>query len=326
LLFVFLATETALSCNRDTASPTTHASATQALAAGIPSVATNSSASETFRPAAKRIIAIGDLHGDLRAAIDSFRLAALLDDTEKWIGGSTVVVQTGDVLDRGDTERPLLDWFDKIAAQAVAAGGAVYRLNGNHEVMNVAGDLRYVSAAGFTAFNDALSGPHPDSVEAMPERARGRLLSFLPGRPWAKKLSVLPVVLVVGDNVFAHGGLRPAHVDYGIARINAEVSAWMRGDAALPRSLESDESPYWLRDYGDDVTVEECAALELVLTRLKAARLVIGHTPQKGGITFACAGKVARIDVGLSSDYGGRAATVLEIQDGKVGVLDAAKR
>jgi hypothetical protein len=278
--------------------------------------------SEFLRPAPGRVIAIGDLHGDLNAAVNAFRLAGVIDETEKWVGGNTVVVQTGDVLDRGNHERPLLDWLDKIEARAKAAGGALYRLNGNHEIMNVAGDLRYVTDSGFADFADQAAGPFPPALNSVPERARGRMLAFLPGRPWAKKLSNYPVVLVVNDSVFAHGGVRPSHVDYGIDRMNAEVSAWMRGETKLPHALEGDDMPYWIRDYGEEVSQESCAALDQALSRLSAVRLVIGHTPQKSGISFACGGKVARIDVGLSSHYGNHPATVLEIREGKMRVLE----
>jgi hypothetical protein len=271
-----------------------------------------------------RIVAIGDLHGDLRAAIGTFKLANVLDATEQWIGGNSVVVQTGDVLDRGDEERPLLEWLDKIAARARAGGGELIRLNGNHEVMNVTGDLRYVSGSGFADFANEVVTPVPPAIASVPERARGRMMAFLPGGTWAKKLSAYPVVIVVNDTVFAHGGVRPSHVDYGIDRMNAEISAWMRGEAALSQALAAEDSPFWIRDYGDDVSEASCAALDLVLKRLSAARLVVGHTPQKHGISFACDGKVARIDVGLSAHYGNRAPTVLEIHQGKVKVLDGA--
>jgi hypothetical protein len=271
-----------------------------------------------------RIVAIGDLHGDLKAAMGAFKLAKVIDATEKWIGGNSVVVQTGDVLDRGDEERALLDWLDKIAERAHANGGELMRLNGNHEVMNVAGDLRYVSASGFADFAAEMTSPIPPSLASVPERARGRMMAFLPGGSWAKRLSRFPVVLVVNDTVFAHGGVRPSHVDYGIDRMNAEIAAWMNGEAALPQALASEDSPFWIRDYGDDVSAASCAALDVVLKRLSAARLVVGHTPQKHGISFACGDKVVRIDVGLSSYYGNRAPTVLEIQAGKVTVLDGA--
>ena len=52
-----------------------------------------------------------------------------------------------------------------------------------------------------------------------------------PGGPIARDLALNPTVLVVNDTAFAHGGLLPIHVEYGVARINAEVACWMRGDA-----------------------------------------------------------------------------------------------
>jgi hypothetical protein len=84
-------------------------------------------------------VAIGDLHGDLAAARAALRLAGAIDERDLWIGGPLVVVQTGDVLDRGDDERALLAWLDRVAAAARAAGGALHRLVGNHEVLNVQG-------------------------------------------------------------------------------------------------------------------------------------------------------------------------------------------
>lgn len=83
-------------------------------------------------PAAKRVIAIGDLHGDLDKAKESFRIGGLIDDHDQWIGGKTVVVQVGDLLDRGDREVELLYWLERIAKKAKQHGGAVHVINGNH--------------------------------------------------------------------------------------------------------------------------------------------------------------------------------------------------
>ena len=44
-------------------------------------------------PAAPRLVAVGDLHGDLQAAQRAFRLAGLVDEDGHWRGGSTVCVQ-----------------------------------------------------------------------------------------------------------------------------------------------------------------------------------------------------------------------------------------
>jgi hypothetical protein len=222
-------------------------------------------------------------------------------------------VQTGDILDRGDDERPLLVWLERLAEQAKAAGGALYWVQGNHEVMNVATDFRYVSEAGLRAFADEGQG------------TRGRLNAFHPGGPWANRLAAHPVVLQVNDSVFVHGGLLPQHLRYGLPRLNAEMSAWMRGTGPLGPLLSSDEAPYWDRTYGSTVSPEDCRALDDILARLSAKRLVVGHTPQKGGISFACDGHVARVDVGLSAAYGHHPAQVLEISNGTMNVLTETK-
>jgi hypothetical protein len=271
-----------------------------------------------------RVVAIGDLHGDLAAARRAFRCAKVIDEDDRWIGGHSVVVQTGDILDRGNEERALVEWLDRLAEQAKAAGGALYQVQGNHEVMNVALDFRYVSEAGFSAFADFSQGPVASRGQELADQQRGRLNAFRPGGPWAIRLAAHPVVLQVNDSVFVHGGLLPQHLRYGIARINADLSAWMRGSGPLGPMLSSDDAPYWVRTYGHAVTPEDCHALDDILARLSAKRLVVGHTPQKGGISFACSGRVARIDVGLSAAYGNHPPQVLEISAGTMKVLTEA--
>ena len=196
-------------------------------------------------PAAPRVIAVGDVHGDLTALRRCLRLAGVIDDEDRWSGGDAVVVQVGDVLDRGDQERATLHYLDDLHGSAQQVGGAVYRLLGNHEVMNVDGDFRYVTAGGFaefqrrdrelagTAIRDAyravLSPREREHIRRMPRPMRDRATALAPGAPTACKLADRGVlVLVVGDTLFVHGGLRPEHVAYGLERLNAETAAWMR--------------------------------------------------------------------------------------------------
>jgi len=40
-----------------------------------------------------------------------------------------------------------------------------------------------------------------------------------------------PTVLQVGSTLFAHGGVLPHHVEYGLERINGETRQWLMGPA-----------------------------------------------------------------------------------------------
>ena len=91
-----------------------------------------------------RIIAIGDVHGDYEQFVKLLRSAGLIDDNEDWAGGRTHLVQTGDVPDRGAATRKVMDLLMKLEKQANKAKGYVHALIGNHEAMNMYGDLRYV--------------------------------------------------------------------------------------------------------------------------------------------------------------------------------------
>ena len=102
-----------------------------------------------------RIVAVGDVHGDLPAFKAILAQAGLIDDAGGWAGGSTVLVQTGDLIDRGPSMRSVFDFVMSLEKSAAAAGGRVIPLLGNHEVMNITGDLRYVAPASYAEFADA---------------------------------------------------------------------------------------------------------------------------------------------------------------------------
>jgi hypothetical protein len=279
----------------------------------------------TRHPGGPRIVAIGDLHGDLDAARAALRLAGAIDARDRWSGGTLVVVQTGDQLDRGDDERAILELFARLAKEARAAGGAFLALNGNHETMNVQGDFRYVTSAGFRGWT-GVAPASPLSSRAGPvERARAS--AFLPGGAYAQVLAERDVVAVVGDSVFAHGGVLPEHVAYGLDRLNHEVRAWMTGQRAIePELIAGERAPGWTRVYGaGEPSALVCAELERVLAALGAKRLVVGHTIQPSGINAACDGKVYRIDVGMARYYGDNPIQALEIGDGGVKILSSPR-
>lgn len=276
-------------------------------------------------PGAERIVAIGDLHGDISATKQVLSLAGALGESGDWVGGELVVVQTGDQLDRGDDERGILDLLESLAAQAQDAGGRLIVLNGNHETMNALGDFRYVTPGALGDFEGLQ--PRSKYAQRAPEPYQDRAQAFLPGGAMALRLAERPVIAQVGETLFVHGGLLPEHVEYGIPRINREVSAFLRGGATPPKAMTDPEGPLWTRAYGEGtLPAHVCSALDRVLQATGARRLVIGHTVQQEGISSACGERVFRIDVGLSSYYGGREVQALEIRPGGVRILSAPKK
>jgi hypothetical protein len=276
----------------------------------------------TRYPNPQRIVALGDLHGDLAATRSALTLAGAIDESDQWIGDKLVVVQTGDQLDRGGDELEILSLFEDLRVQAQAAGGDVHVLNGNHELMNVALDLRYVTLEGFLDF---LPTP-PKSGEAVTPQAvvfgvRERIKAFRPGGPIALRLANRNVIAIVGETVFVHGGVLPHVVDHGVERLNQESRDWLQKEITYPPEiLLASDGPVWSRHYSDEPDEKDCQLLQETLDRLGARRMVVGHTVQKGTISSACGERVWRIDVGMAAHYGG-APAVLEVSSGKVNVL-----
>jgi len=283
----------------------------------------------------QRIVAFGDVHGDLEAARSALRLAGAIDEQGRWIGGDLIVVQTGDQLDLGDQEQAILDLFERLRIESEAAGGAFHALLGNHELMNARGDLRYVTDEGFADFMDTVEYEPGDSLEVWDRSSgtfrsailsdfepqqRARMAAFMPGGPYAELLAHRQVIGRVGNNIFVHGGVLPEHVAYGIDEINRSAQVWLRGEGDLPPVLSGPESPQWTRLYSDDPDSLACEVLEEALAALDAKRIVMGHTIQESGITSTCDQQAWRIDVGMSAYYAG-SVEVLEIVGDSVRVL-----
>jgi hypothetical protein len=227
---------------------------------------------------AQRIVAVGDLHGDYDAWIAIARDAGLVDARDRWAGGSTILVQTGDIVDRGPDSLKIIRHLQKLQAEAPAAGGNVVVLVGNHEAMNVTGDLRYVDPGEYAAFrNRGSEGLREAAWEAnaaaytaaykakQPEMSdkdiRAAWFAATPlgkvehQRAWApdgeigRWVVTLPAVVKVGDSLFAHGGLSAPYTAMGgLDEINRRVSAALKARETSYSSIINDPlGPLWYR-------------------------------------------------------------------------------
>jgi len=274
-----------------------------------------------------RVVALGDIHGDLAVTRQVLRLAGAIDEEDRWIGQDLVVVQTGDQIDRGPDDPDIIDFFERLEKEAQTAGGAVHSLLGNHEIWNVSGAFVSVIREGFEDFASTDTSDLPAALkQRFPRFAWGRLAAFAPGGPYARKLADRPVVLMVDDSIFVHGGVDMEHVNYGLESINAEARAWMLGEReAEPDTLHrrgwKDSSPTYLRRFSwGSPKEEDCGEVTRVLEAMGAKRMVMGHTIQDDGINSTCEQKVWRIDVGLAAAYEGP-VQALEIQGDQVRIL-----
>ncbi len=129
---------------------------------------------------AGRVVAVGDIHGAYTEFVSVLQRAGLIDKDTNWSGGDTTFVQNGDVLDRGPDSRKALDLLIKLQQQAPLQHGRVITLLGNHEAMDMTGDLRYVSAAEYQAYATPQS-------EAVREKAYQDYRKFLAGHQGAPK-------------------------------------------------------------------------------------------------------------------------------------------
>jgi len=270
-----------------------------------------------------RVVVIGDLHADINAAREAFQLAGAVDESDSWVGGNMVIVQTGDIIGRSHDDREVLDFVLSVRDEAKAAGGQVHILIGNHEVFGAELELEWVSDNAYAAFEDIpglqLNDPRLADVSAA---KRARSAALMAGGHYASKMSDFPAVLRLGNTIFTHGGVTPYWAEYGIDKINAEVGLWFAGEIDQPASAlgrdprHFDDNVMMSRHFSEEVGPDECAMLDESLKTLGAKRMVVAHTVQES-ITSYCDGKVWAVDVGMSRFYGGR-PEVLEIMNDDV--------
>ncbi|TNG00465.1 MAG: metallophosphatase [Gammaproteobacteria bacterium] len=244
--------------------------------------------------AEQRIVAIGDLHGDLDNAQSILKLVGLIDDKGQWAGGDAILIQTGDMVDRGAESKGVMDLFRRLGKQAKSAGGQVINLLGNHELMNLQGDWRYVSKGDLEVFGGRTA----------------RMRAFSKEGEYGQWLASLQTVAQVDDAIFLHGGLLPHYAQSGLQALNTSISCQLSGGnnqaCGLQEGVLGRDGPFWYRGYvlGDETS--ECPKLEATLKHLNAKRMVVGHTTRRNGrIQFRCNGKLAVIDIGIADGYGG---------------------
>ncbi|HZW58722.1 MAG TPA: metallophosphoesterase [Woeseiaceae bacterium] len=197
-----------------------------------------------------RVVAISDVHGAQAAFVRTLEASGMLDAEGHWSGGAAQLVIAGDLLDRGANSRAAMDLVMRLEGEARDAGGRVHMLLGNHEVMNLVGDLRYVSNEEYAAFADdelaeerdywyrqylARAGAEADAARARAAFDRTRPPGFFAHRRafqsdgrYGAWLLDKPLMIVIDGTVFVHGGLAPVVAELGLEGVNRGMMQRLR--------------------------------------------------------------------------------------------------
>ena len=300
----------------------------------------------------KRIVAVGDVHGDYDGFVEVLREAELINRRRNWIAGDTHLVQVGDLPDRGpDTDR-VIDLLRKLEKQAAEAGGRVHALIGNHEAMNMLGDLRYVHPGEYLAFRSGQSRQYRDRYyeqtvlsqqaadpkfepysafrqafeEQFPLGYVEHRFAWAPEGEFGSWVLSHNAVIKIDRYLFLHGGLSPALLGTPLEQINSQIRNELAGNVAVEKLLsESEDGPLWYRGLAQNPEMEEAVHVDALLEFYEVDHIILGHTPGTGVILPRFEGKVLIVDTGMSSYYGGHGASLL-IENDQLMALQRGER
>ena len=303
----------------------------------------------------ERIVAVGDVHGDYEQFVRTLRAAGIINQKNKWTGGETHLVQTGDVPHRGPDSRKAMDLLMRLEKQAKKANGFVHALIANHEAMNVYGDLRYVHPGEYEAFRqsrsaevrDAYYRAHVETLQSNPgpggppafnasyREEWGRQFplgyveyrrQFAPNGKYGRWIRNHNAIIKINDILFLHGGIGPDYVPLPIVEINDRVRSEFEDFSKLAGGIVMDpEGPLWYRGLAQHDEESEEPHLQALLDQHDARRIVMGHTMIAKAVMPRFGGRAIFIDVGMSAFYGGPPACLL-IEGDKLFAIHRGKK
>ncbi len=271
------------------------------------------------QPEPPRVVAIGDLHGDLRALGAIGRVCGVIDERGSWCGGEAHLVLMGDLVG-GQHSRLLLNAVMRLEREAERSGGRVHALLGNHDLLPAAGRF--------------------GRMKRKERRAYGKR-DFQGDGPFSEWLRGRPTILKIGETLYVHAGLDRWALDTDPAEVNAQVRAWIahhQGRGPKPPkstrwAVDEDEGPMWTRAFKArrrrPKDAPSMKMIRAILDRLGAERIVLGHAPTRDGTIVTdhphYGESVVLIDTRISDDERGRLAALV-VQNGVLRTVYAGDR
>jgi hypothetical protein len=255
-----------------------------------------------------KLFSIPDIHGDYEGLLLILKQIKLIhSETNDWIGGNSILVQTGDILDRGDDSADALRLLAKLQLQAKRAGGRIIVLMGNHELLNIMGRFHYAT---------------PEEDKGFAPQPRELAFDFKKGE-FGAYIRSFPAACVVERSsrekdasvLFVHGGLSPLFLTQSkdpIKQLNLNLANYVNVEMQKLKSLYhepllSEHGPMWNRFFalGKD-EAQVCSKLQETLDIARAGKMVVGHTVQtRSNVGQRCGGRLVLSDVSFRCSRAG---------------------
>jgi hypothetical protein len=254
----------------------------------------------------EKMLVVSDIEGNFEGFKMMLTGARVIDRNFHWIFGKGHLVLDGDFFDRGDHVTEVLWLIYKLETEAEKAGGKVHFILGNHEILNLDGDIDYVNRKYLV--NAPLIG---ESCERWMDA----------GSELGRWLRTKNVVEKIGDFVFCHGGISPelarsklSLTDINrIARQNIGKSPASISGAHAKAVCDVQTGIYWYRDAAKNMLTTE--QVDAILAFAGARRMIIGHT-LVNDVTALYGGRVICIDLFHEENLRRGLMKSLWVQDG----------
>jgi len=243
-------------------------------------------------PIPARIIAVGDIHGELAHLGAILRECELIDAQGTWRGGTTHLVLLGDLVGGSADSRLLVNFVLRLETEAKAQGGAVHALLGNHDLIPAQGDVGKMTRSERALYEYPVVNGAPGT------KAKHAFRGHSVYAQWLRQRNSL---LKIGDTLFVHAGLDKWALETEPGRINATIRAWIRywqgvdekpgkrtrwavGKPGMERGSRWETGPLWNRAFKAKAkrrprSGPKRKTLRKILERFAVKRMVIGHAP-----------------------------------------------
>jgi hypothetical protein len=253
----------------------------------------------------KKMLVISDIEGNFPAFRKLLQGNGVIDENFNWTFEKGHLVLVGDFVDRGNMLMEVLWLIYALEEKAEAAGGQVHYILGNHEIMNMSGDVRYVPAR---------------YIEHAALMNRHYMQLFGPDAEIGRWLATKNVAERVGDFLFTHGGIS-SQVNYlqmTLKEINEKSrpfytdTSYVYPDQRLD-ILFGDSGPFWYRGYYKGAHIAKLSQVDSTLEFYNIRHISTGHTVVSNNICTLYDGKLFNTDV----HHAGGHSEALLVENGK---------